>query len=42
MVRMKRDRTRSMPRQMAWATPPTVLAHPTASSIHLQGLIDRA
>ena len=39
MVRMKRERTRSMPRKTVCAMPPTVLAQPRASSIRLRCLI---
>src|SRR6056297_3740303 len=42
MVRMKLDRTRSTPRYMVCAMPPTVLAQPNGSSIFFRCFWDNA
>ena len=42
IVRMKRERTRSMPRYTVWAIPETFFAQPKASSIRLRCLMDKA
>ena len=42
IVRTKRDRTRSTPRYMVWAMPPTVFAQPNGSSIFFRCFWDRA